>query len=180
MIPLSKESQKICTTVTQFGKYAYQKLPMGIACTPDMFQSIMTELLGDLSYVLVYIDDVLILQRDDETEADHLEKVETVLKRLEDKGFRANLRKSFFMQEEVEYLGYQLTRKGLKPQRKKLVAIERINPPSSSKQLKRFIGMINFYRDIWEKRSHTLAPLTKLAAETGKSKGSNKKNVPLH
>ena len=96
---------------------------MGIACAPDMFQSIMTELLGDLSYVLVYIDDILILQRDNETEADHLQKLETVLKRLEDKGFWANLRKSFFMQEEVEYFGYQLTRNGLKLQRKKLVAI---------------------------------------------------------
>ena len=126
----------------------------------------------------MYIDNVLILQRDDETEADHLQKLETVLKQLEDKGFRANLRKSFFMQEEVEYLGYQLTRKGLKPQRKKLVVIERIKPPSSLKQLKRFIGMINFYRDIWEKRSHILASLTKLAAETGKSNGSNKKKVP--
>ena len=60
---------------------------MGIACAPDMFQSIMTELLGDLSYVLVYIDDVLILQRDDKTEANHLRKLETVLKQLEDKGF---------------------------------------------------------------------------------------------
>ena len=75
------------------------------------------------------------------------------------------------MQEEVEYLGYQLTKNGLKPQRKKLVAIERIKPPRSLKQLKRFIGMINFYCDIWEKRSHILAPLTKLAAETGKLKG---------
>ena len=54
-IPLSKELQKICTTVTQFGKYADAKLPMGIACAPDMFQSIMTELLGDLSYILVNI-----------------------------------------------------------------------------------------------------------------------------
>ena len=40
-IPLDKESQKICMTVTQFGKYAYTKLSMGIACAPDIFQSIM-------------------------------------------------------------------------------------------------------------------------------------------
>ena len=78
-IPFDRESQKICTTVTQFGKYAFQRMPMGIKCAPDMFQSIMTELLGDLDYVLVYIDDILILQHEDKTEADPLRILETVL-----------------------------------------------------------------------------------------------------
>ena len=73
---------------------------------------------------------------------------------------------------------YQLTKDELKLKQKKSVTIERIKPPNSSKQLERFIGMINFYCDIWEKRSHILAPLTKLAAETSKSKGSNKKKIP--
>ena len=76
----------------------------------------MTEMFCDLDYVLVYIDDILILQQEDETEDDHLNKIGTVLSRLQDKSFRANLRKSFFMKKELEYLGYLLTDKGLKPQ----------------------------------------------------------------
>jgi hypothetical protein len=79
---------------------------MGIACAPDIFQSIMMEILGHLDYVLVYIDNILIIQRANETEQDHLDKVKTVLHRLQTKGFRANLRKSFFMQKQVEYLGW--------------------------------------------------------------------------
>ena len=71
-----------------------------------------------------------------------------------------------------------LTRDGLKAQPKKLEAINRILTPTNLKQLKWFIGMINFHRDVWKKRSHILAPLTKLAAETSKSKGLNKKKVP--
>ena len=51
----------------------------------------------------------LIIQRVGETEEDHLRKVETVLQIIYDKGFRANLRKSLFMLEEVEYLGFLLT-----------------------------------------------------------------------
>ena len=167
-IPLTKNAQKICTTILPWGKYSYKRLPMGLASAPDIFQSVMTELFCDLDYVLVYIDDILILQREDETENDHLEKITTVLQRLEDKGFRANLRKSFFMQKEIEYLGYLLTDKGLKPQVKKVEAMKRIKPPTNSKQLKRFLGMINFYRDIWEKRSHILAPLSKLSNAKGK------------
>ena len=57
-IPLNKRSQKICTTILPWGKYSYKRLPMGIACAPDIFQSIMMDLLGDLDYVLVYIDDI--------------------------------------------------------------------------------------------------------------------------
>ena len=79
---------------------------MGLASAPDIFQSIMTGLFHDLDYVLVYLDDILIIQKEGESEDGHLQKVEEVLKRLEDKGFRANLRKSFFMQQEVEYLIY--------------------------------------------------------------------------
>ena len=77
-IPLSEKSQKICTTILPWGKYSYQQLAMGIASAPDIFQSIMMDLLGDLDYVLCYIDDVLILQREGESEDNHLQKVATI------------------------------------------------------------------------------------------------------
>ena len=141
---------------------------MGIACTRDIFQSIMMDLLGDLDYVLVYIDGILLLQRHDETEEDHLKKMEIVLKRLNVTGFRANLPKSFFMQQEVEYLGFLLTSDGIKPQPKKIEEMTRIKPPTNSKQLKRFLGIINFYRDIWKICSHILALLSKPSLKTGK------------
>ena len=104
---------------------------MGIASAPDIFQSIMMDLLGDLDFVLVYQDDILLLQRQGETEDDHLKKMEIVLKRLNDIGFRANLRKSFFMQTEVEYLGFLLTTDGIKPQPKKIEAMTQIKPPTN-------------------------------------------------
>ena len=103
------------------------------------------DLLGDLDYVLVYINDILLLQHHGKSEEDHLKKMEVVLKRLNDIGFRANLRKSFFMQQEVEYLGFLLTTEGIRPQPKKIEAMTRIKPPTNSKQLKRFLGMVNFY-----------------------------------
>ena len=82
-------------------------------------------------WIMYWCTFILIIQKEKEPEDDHLQKVEEVLKRLEDKGFRANLRKSFFMQQEVEYLGYQLTRDGIKPQQKKIEAIKRIKPPKT-------------------------------------------------
>ena len=79
------------------------------------------------------------------------------------------------MQKSVEYLGYQLTNNGIGPQPKKIEAMERILPPTSSKQLKWFLGMINFYRDVFKRRSHILSPLNDLAAAIAKQKKGEKK-----
>ena len=159
-IPLDEYSQKLCTTVFPFGKYRYRKLPMGIASAPDIFQSIMDELLGDLDFVRTYIDDILIVS--DGTFQDHMSKLNTVLDRLQTAGFRANLRKCFFGRDELEYLGYQLTRDGIQPQPKKVEAIVRLKPPKNVKQLRHFLGMVNYYRDMWRRRSHLLAPMSAL------------------
>ena len=79
------------------------------------------------------------------------------------------------MQKSVEYLGYQLTNTGIGPQPKTIEAMDRILPPTSSKQLERFLGMINFYRDVFKRRSHILAPLNDLAAATARQKKGEKK-----
>ena len=97
-----------------------------------MFQLIMTETLRGLD-VLVYIDDILIIQRESQSTSDHLLQVEEVLHQLQLAGFKANLRNCFFMQKSVEYLGYQLTDTGIGPQPKKVEAIDRVLPPKSSK-----------------------------------------------
>ena len=55
----------------------------------------MMDLLGNLDYILIYIDDILVLQCHGKSEKDHLKKLEVVLKQLNDIGFTANLRRSF-------------------------------------------------------------------------------------
>ena len=103
-----------------------------------------------------YIDDVLITSNG--TMEDHLAKLKQVLKRLEDIGFTANLNKCHLFQTSLDYLGYTITRKGIRAQPKKVQAIHNIQTPKTRKQLKRFIGMVNYYRDLWQQRSHILAP----------------------
>ena len=76
------------------------------------------------------------------------------------------------MQPEIEYLGYLLTPEGIKPQPKKVEAMKRVQAPASFTQLKSFLGMVNFYRDMWPRRSDILTPLNDLA---GKGKGKGKK-----
>ena len=47
---------------------------------------------------------------------------------------------------------------------KKVQAILNVDPPKTRKQLRRFIGMVNYYRDLWQHRSEDLAPLTQMTS----------------
>ena len=70
-----------------------------------------------------------------------------------------------------------LTRGGIKPQIKKVQAILVINPPNNIKELRHFIGMVQYYRVIWAKHSEMLAPLSDLVGECGETRTNSKNKV---
>ena len=90
---------------------------------------------------------------------------------------RINAPKSTFTTDEIEYLGYTLTRDGIKPQEEKVSAILALQPPTNVKQLRRVLGIIQYYRDIWEKQTDLLAPLTDLVGECRTTKSTKKKGT---
>ena len=165
-IELTPNSKRLCTIVLPWGKYEYQRLPMGLCNSPDIFQEKMSSLMAGLEFVRAYIDDLLIISKT--TWDDHLTKLETVLKRLKKAGLKVNAKKSFFGKQELEYLGYWITRKGVMPVPTKIDAIKNIATPKTTKDVRKFVGMVNYYRDMWIRRSDTLAPLTKLCSKTAK------------
>ena len=177
-IRLDPDSQKICTIILPWGKYSYQRLPMGIAGSPDIFQERMSILMATLEFVRAYIDDLLLFSKDSFN--DHLSKVEQVLVLLRDAGLRVNAPKSKFCVTETEYLGYVLTREGIRPQMKKVTAILALTPPKSVKSVRHFLGLVQYYRDIWEKRSDLCAPLTDLVGECGATKSKKKSHKAFH
>jgi Reverse transcriptase (RNA-dependent DNA polymerase) len=126
----------------------------------------MTKLTQDMDYIKAYLDDLLILTN--QSFNDHLTKLEMVLARLSTAGMRINASKSKFFAEQIEYLGYWITRKGIQPVKSKLEAILMIKAPTTRKELCHFIGIVNYYRDMWFRRSELLAPLTSLTSSTVK------------
>jgi hypothetical protein len=96
--------------------------------------------------------------------------METLLTRLHDDGLKLNAAKSLFCANEIEYLGCILTREGIKPQPKKVQAILTLNLPNNIKELRHFLGMVQYYRDMWARRSEMLAPLTDLVGECRETK----------
>ncbi len=96
---------------------------------------------------------------------------------------KVNADKSIFCALEIEYLGYVLTKDGIKPQSNKVQAILAIQLPKGVKQLRHFLGMVQYYRALWARRSDMLAPLTALVGECGQTKitkAKGTKKVPWH
>ena len=120
-IRLDPDAQKMCTIILPWGKYSYMQLPMGITGSPDIFQERMSGLMENLEYARTYIEDLLILSRG--TFDNHLLKLQEVLDWLLKANLRVNATKSSFAKDKVEYLGYILTREGIKPQPGKIQAI---------------------------------------------------------
>ena len=85
-----------------------------------------------------------------------------MLDKLKGKGLKCSIETSFFGQTEIEYLGFWVTRNGIKPINKKIEAITNMAPPTFRKKVIKLIGVINYYSDIRPRWSHTLDPLTKL------------------
>lgn len=77
---------------------------------------------------------------------------------------KLNAEKCSFGLNEIEYLGYIVTPQGVKPNPKKIKAIQAMKRPSTVTEVRSFLGMIQYYRDLWPRRSHILQPFSDISS----------------
>ncbi len=128
-IELSPNSSRYCTIVLPWGKCEYLRLPMGPCISADIFQERMGELFAGMELARAYIDDLLLVSS--RSFENHLDKLEQVLSRLQQAGFKVNATKSFFGKEALEYLGHWITQEGIKPLSKKVEGIKNVAVPKT-------------------------------------------------
>ena len=90
----------------------WQRMPMGAKIAPEVFQRLLSNLLGDIPRTFVFYDDILIAG---ESQEDHDEILNSVLQKLVEKGITLNKDKCQFAQERIEFLGHTLTTTGIFP-----------------------------------------------------------------
>jgi Reverse transcriptase (RNA-dependent DNA polymerase). len=162
-ICLMPGAKDLTTIVTKFGKLRYNVLPMGMCCcSSDIFQAKVDQLLGDIEGVKTYIDDILVIGKGSFN--DHLKQLDTCFKRIQDAGLKVKADKCSFGLSEIPYLGYIISREGIKPDPAKIQGIMDINRPRTTTEARAIIGSVQYYRDMWRRRCHILSPLTEVSS----------------
>ena len=139
-IPLSEESSKLTTFITDQGRYRFLRLPYGICNASEIFQRKMSELLEGVEGCACYQDDIIVFG---ESEAQHDERLKRVLKIIEESGLKLNRDKCVFKQTSIKFLGHVISERGCQPDPDKVKAIVDLPTPTAD-NLRSVVGMINY------------------------------------
>ncbi|GBO01107.1 Transposon Ty3-G Gag-Pol polyprotein [Araneus ventricosus] len=126
-------------------------MPFGLCNAAQTFQRFMYDIVGDLDYCFVYLDNVLIASTD---ESEHLKHLEEVFRRFQKYGLVVNTEKCVFGQLSVKFLGYLISEKGIESLPHRFKAINEFQQPKTIKVLRRFLALLNFYRRFLKNAAH--------------------------
>ena len=141
-LKVDESSSKYLTINTMKGLFQPTRLPYGIKTAPLMLQNVIDQVLHGIPGVCCYIDDILITAI---SEAEHLQRLETVLQRLESHGIRAKYAKCSFLMSEVDCLGHKIDAIGIHPLADRVESIRNAKVPENVTELRQLLGLINYY-----------------------------------
>lgn len=142
-IRISEEDIPKTAVITPWGLYEYTRLCFGLVNASQTFMRFMHDVLRGLDFCYVYLDDILCFSS---SEAEHKEHLPQIFKRLQDHDLKLNLGKCVFNVPEIEFLGYLVSSEGIKPLPRRVQAILEFKQPTTVGDLRKFLGLVNFYR----------------------------------
>ncbi|CAG2215885.1 unnamed protein product [Mytilus edulis] len=168
-LPISMESQRYTAFNTCFGSYKFLRLPMGLSSAPASMQLLMDKVLKGLTFrsCLCYLDDILIVS---ETFEDHIGDLNEVFNRLATAGLKLGPKKCSFAQSSCVFLGHLISKDGIQPPADRVSAVLDMPSPTSVKDLRRAIGLFNWFRKYIQNFSAEVDPMTKLLKKSVKFK----------
>lgn len=155
-IPVAEEDIPKTAVTTPFGLFEFTVMTFGLRNAAQTFQRYMDNIPRDLDFCFCYIDDILIASSN---ETEHRKHLIQVLDRLREHGMKINAAKCTFGKPEVRYLGCIINARGSKPLPERVEAIQTYPRPKTIMELRRFLGVINFYCRFLKGAAAVQAPL---------------------
>ena len=124
----------------------FRKMPMGLFTSPEALQQYMESILGNLEWLLIYIDDLLLMGKDIKDGLDKLEEVLVIIARFNAK---FNLNKLFFLVKEFKYLGFILNQFGIALNPEKIGLLSNMLVPKTVKDIRSQASAFSFYRKLF-------------------------------
>jgi hypothetical protein len=164
-ILISEEDRPKTAFRTPFGHFQFKVLIDGLTNAPATFQTVMNSILHPYirKFVVVYIDDNLIFSK---TEAEHQAHVRLVLEVLKRENFFVCKAKSSFAQKDIKYLAHIVDKQGIRPDPKKVEAIQTWPVPKNVHDVCSFLGLVNYFRKFIEHYLEIAVPLTNLTKKS--------------
>lgn len=167
-IPLRVEDRKKTGFVTQEGHFQWTCLPFGLKTSPAIFQRILSNILRKYKltdFTVNYIDDILIFSKSFKEHINHLKQL---LEAILTEGFRLKFTKCTFASDSVKYLGHIIQNNSIKPLKDNLASIKNFPVPKTQKNVRQFLGKINFYHEYIPRGAIILDPLHNLLRKNQK------------
>ena len=103
------------------------------------------------------MDDIVIFSK---SLNEHLQHLQAIFKKLRQYNFKVQIEKSKFLRKDVEFLSHVITPQGIKPNPSKINAIEKYPIPTTTKEIKSFLGLIGYYRRFISNFAKLVSPIT--------------------
>lgn len=167
-IPLRIEDRRKTAFVTQDNHFQWTCLPFGLKTSPAIFQRILSNIMrkhGLTEFAVNYIDDILLFSKSFTEHISHLTKL---LEAIKKEGFRLKFSKCTFASDSVKYLGHIIHNNSVRPIKDNLISIKNFPVPQNQKNVRQFLGKINFYNEYVPNIAITLDPLHNLLRKNQK------------
>ena len=177
-VPLKEKDREKTAFVANNRLYQFRVMSLGLSNAPSTYSRLMDLVLSGLTYkyCLVYLDDTIIYSKSFE---EHLEHLDEVFNRFINAKLKLKPEKCTFAADKVSYLGFIVTTKGIRPDASKVEVIKDMPFPKSAKEMVRFLGAVNFYRDFIPHFSDIASILYKMSQSEKKFK-SRKNSTKAH